>query len=256
MNKITNLYRMLYDEIPYFSSYLKSLGYDYGLLHKYKTRGWLDSPYKSVYVKPGGHISPLGIVYALQTQKNMNIHIGGISALILKGISEQVYNINELRNLHILSTKRIFVPQWVKKFAKEHNLKLNFMQNNIFKSEIGLTYFHYNKMEIMISSTERAVMEMLSMIRTRSDYFDALKYFELTGELRGEKLLGLLKNCNSVKCKRLFLYLSEKYEKDYIKKIDRNVIDLGRGTRRIINDKGKSVYIRDYDIEIPRETIF
>jgi hypothetical protein len=254
-NKIIELYKILSDEIPYFSSYLMELGYSYSLLQKYKKRGWIESLYKSVYIKPGSAISPLGIIYALQKQKNMKIHIGGTTALILKGISEQIYSIKEMKNFHILSSMRIFVPKWIKKFCSKNNLELNFKQLDIFKFEIGLTSFNYNKMNITISSTERAVLEMLSLIRTRNDYFDTLKYFELIGELRANVVMKLLENCRSIKSKRLFLYLSERYNKEYLQKINKNSIILGNGPRRIINDGSKSVYIQKYDIEIPREII-
>jgi len=254
-NKIIELYKILYDEIPYFSSYLMELGYSYSLLQKYKKRGWIESPYKSVYIKPGSYISPLGIIYSFQNQKNMKIHIGGTTALILKGISEQVYSISEMKNYYILSPVRIFVPKWIKRFCSKNNLKLNFKQLDIFEFEIGLTSFNYNKMNITISSTERAVLEMLSLIRTRNDYFDTLKYFELIGELRANVIMKLLENCRSIKSKRLFLYLSERYNKEYLQKINKNSIILGNGPRRIINEGSKSVYIQKYDIEIPMEII-
>ncbi len=254
-NKLIELYKILSDGVPYFSSYLIELGYSYSLLQKYKKRGWLESPYKSVYIKPGSRISPLGIIYAFQNQKNMKIHIGGITALILKGISEQIYPTEEMKKFYILYSMRIFVPKWVKRFCKKNNMDLNFKQLDIFKLEIGLTSFNYNKMNINISSTERAVLEMLSLIRTRNDYFDALKYFELVGELRTNVVVELLNNCRSIKSKRLFLYLSERYDKEYFKKINKNSIILGNGPRRIINDGSKSVYIQKYDIEIPQEVI-
>jgi hypothetical protein len=219
-NKIIELYKILSDDIPYFSSYLMELGYSYSLLQKYRKRGWIESLYKSVYVKPGSAISPLGIVYALQKQKNMKIHIGGTTALIFKGISEQIYSIKEMKNFHILASMRIFVPKWIKKYCSKNNLELNFKQLDIFKFEIGLTSFNYNKMNITISSTEK-----------------------------------LLENCRSIKSKRLFLYLSERYNKEYLQKINKNSIILGNGPRRIINDGSKSVYIQKYDIEIPREII-
>lgn len=254
--KIIKLYNMLLEEVPYFTSYLNLLGYSFGLLQKYKKNGWLDSPYKSVYIKPKGTISPLGIIYALQVQKNMKVHIGGISSLILKGISEQVYPITELKTYYVISLKRIFVPKWINKFCIDNNCKLRFIQQSIFKKDFYLVSFKYNKMNISISSTERAVFEMLSLIKTKNDYFDALKYFELLGELRADVVKHLLKECNSIKAKRLFLYLSEIYGKKYLEKIDKESINLGKGVRKIVNDGGKSVYIKNYNIEIPKGGYF
>lgn len=64
--------------------------------------------------------------------------------------------------------------------------------------------------------------------------------------LRSDLLQSLLENCSSVKAKRVFLYLAEKLNYDYLKKLDLSKIDLEKGKRQIILKN--SQYDKKYQI--------
>ena len=53
----------------------------------------------------------------------------------------------------------------------------------------------------------------------------------------------LLENCTSVKVKRLFLYLAEKSDHEWVKFLNKEIIDLGKGKRSFAK---KGVYVPQY----------
>ena len=68
--------------------------------------------------------------------------------------------------------------------------------------------------------------------------------------LRPALVQSLLEACQSVKVKRLFLYLAEKSNHDWFTYLDLSKIDLGSGKRSIVKD---GVYISRYQITVPKE---
>jgi len=66
--------------------------------------------------------------------------------------------------------------------------------------------------------------------------------------LRPDIVQGLLAECQSVKVKRLFLYMAEKHEHAWLSNLDLSKVDLGKGKRVIISN-GR--YDRKYQITVP-----
>jgi tRNA-binding EMAP/Myf-like protein len=58
-----------------------------------------------------------------------------------------------------------------------------------------------------------------------------------------------LEKCNSVRAKRVFLYVASTVNHNWYKKLDESKIDLGKGTRQIVVG---GEYIKKYDICVPR----
>ena len=80
-----------------------------------------------------------------------------------------------------------------------------------------------------------------------------LEVFELMeglNNLRPAAVQGLLESCNSVKVKRLFLYMAVKVGHEWFNRINRDQIDLGSGKRAVVKN---GVYISKYEITVPRE---
>ena len=59
------------------AAHLKSWGYSYDLLKKYKESGWIDSFGRGAYILSGDKVEWLGALFALQSQLGLNIHAGG-----------------------------------------------------------------------------------------------------------------------------------------------------------------------------------
>ena len=68
--------------------------------------------------------------------------------------------------------------------------------------------------------------------------------------LRPNQVQKLLEDCSSIKVKRLFLYLAEKANHNWVKHLNTERIDLGSGKRSIVKN---GVYDSKYKITVPVE---
>jgi hypothetical protein len=60
----------------------------------------------------------------------------------------------------------------------------------------------------------------------------------------------LLEQCTSVKVKRLFLYMANKAQHQWLTFVDQKKIDVGKGDRTIVK---RGIYNSDFQISIPKE---
>jgi len=102
----------------------------------------------------------------------------------------------------------------------------------------------------MISSPELAAMEMLYLIPNEQSFDEALKITEGLTTLRPQLVQSLLEECNSVKVKRLFLFMAEKSQHTWFKELNLTKLNLGSGKRMIIQN---GVLDKKYHITVPRE---
>ena len=100
----------------------------------------------------------------------------------------------------------------------------------------------------MLSCPERAAMEMLYLIPKQQLFGEAVLLMENLGQLRPAMVQALLEKCNSIKVKRLFLYLSERFQHTWLTGLDLNKIRLGHG-KRVIAQGGK--YNSKYLLSVP-----
>lgn len=67
--------------------------------------------------------------------------------------------------------------------------------------------------------------------------------------LRPASVQKLLEACNSIKVKRLFLYMADKANHDWVRYLNLDNVDLGSGKRSIVAD---GVYVAKYQITVPK----
>lgn len=85
-----------------------------------------------------------------------------------------------------------------------------------------------------MSSSERAVLEMLDEVPERKTFHQADMLMEGLRNLSPRKLQTLLVDCRSVKVKRLFFWFAEPHNHAWLPRVDRHDIDLGRGKRMLV----------------------
>ncbi|MGD9678866.1 MAG: type IV toxin-antitoxin system AbiEi family antitoxin domain-containing protein [Vulcanibacillus sp.] len=249
--KIQKINLLLSKGEPLFASYLKEMGYSSQLLSRYVKSKWLEMPYKGVYIKPKSAISIGGLLNALVYQKRISVHIAGLDALKLFGYFEQIAFVN--KTITIYSDKRIYIPKWVKKFEKENNIKIKLVCTNLFSDGMFISKSEYDRFILPVSIPERAVFEALNEVKSSAEYYEFLKVFEIIADLKSDYLDALLLKCNSVKVKRLFLYVSELTGKPYFKKLNLNKYDLGNGVRTLFLDEKQMKYNAKFKIMVPKE---
>ncbi|MGH7808572.1 MAG: type IV toxin-antitoxin system AbiEi family antitoxin domain-containing protein, partial [Thermodesulfobacteriota bacterium] len=96
-------------------------------------------------------------------------------------------------------------------------------------------------------------LEMLYYVPSKQGYDEASKIMESLLSLRPEIVQELVERCNSVKVKRLFLYIAEKHKLPWFSKLNLDRVDLGSGKRVIVEN---GVLDKKYKITVPAERAF
>ena len=142
------------------------------------------------------------------------------------------------------------VPKEIYPDGLEKIFRIISMHNIVlFKNDPDLETQSIENLKILVSSPEQAALELLALTPHAFDYEHAAHLIENLHFLRPELLQKLLQECTSIKVKRLFLYLAEKYQLPCFIHLKINQIDLGKG-KRMIGQGGE--YISTYQISVPK----
>jgi hypothetical protein len=229
------------------SQYLKKKNITSQDLKQYRKSGWIESIAKGVYKLKGDTIDWQGGVYGLQQEKD--IYIGGKSALQLKGLGH--YLAPEIRTLFLYSSSLTSLPKWFKNM--DWGINVYFTSLHLFNRTIedSFTGYKHKEFTLKISAPERAVLEMLYHVPLKQSFDEAMKIMESLTTLRPQLIQKLLEACNSVKVKRLFLYMAESQNHFWFEHLNLNNIDLGSGKRSIVKN---GVLNKKYLITVPGES--
>jgi len=230
------------------TTYLKKMGLNNDLLHRYVSSNWIERIGYGAYKKKYDSIEWQGALYCLQTQLNHSAHPGGKTALELHGLSHYIPFNPKIKIFGVSNEK---LPAW---FLNEHwDNAINYYSFDLFNIDLrpNLQTYDYKNFSILISSPELAAFEFLFHVPRKQSFDEAIKIFENLTTLRFEIVQTLLDNCKSIKVKRLFLYLAETSNHFWLKKINLDSVNLGSG-KRVIEAKGK--LDAKYKITVPRKT--
>jgi hypothetical protein len=119
-------------------------------------------------------------------------------------------------------------------------------------SQAGLTVQPWGHWDwpLTLSTPERAVIELLDELPDRESFHQADKLMEGLTNLSPRRLQKLLEDCKSVKVKRLFFFLAARHAHAWLKRIERERIDLGKGKRLLVRG-GK--LDPTYEITVPED---
>lgn len=230
MQNNTNLNQIL-QKIPHntivTSSWLEKQGVSRSLRCAYKKNGWLKSFGNGAYSKLNDNIELDGSIYALQQQLNFSFHVGGVSALAKLGIN---HNIAFNRKTYIYGCRAEKVPNW---FKENYSENIEIVKSEFLPPKLGLVDFVNKDFSIKISSQERAILEMIYLTPNKNSVKEIYQLMETMSILKPKLIQELLENCSSIKVKRVFLYLADKLNYPWFKKLDISKIDLGSGKRTI-----------------------
>jgi hypothetical protein len=79
---------------------------------------------------------------------------------------------------------------------------------------------------------ERAILEMIDELPNHESFHQVDTVIEGLVNLRPQLLRKLLRECKSVKVKRLFLWYADRHGHAWFKHLDQSSIDLGKGKRQ------------------------
>jgi len=215
------------------ASYLEKQGFSYNLLTRYKKSRWIQSFDRGVYKLFDDKIEWQGAIYTLQNQLMLNFHPGGKTALELKG---HAHYLSRIKKVFLFGIRQQSIPSWLQ--AHKFDVDFSITKTNLFPTDIpgSLSAHEFRDFSIKISSLERASMEMLYHVPAKVSFEEANLTTENLISLRPGLVQNLLESCNSIKVKRLFMYLAEKHDHTWVQKVDLSNVNFGEGKRSIVKN--------------------
>lgn len=214
------------------SGWLKEQGVYKQLADSYTDSGWLERIGRGAYKRKGDDIIWAGGVYALQKLLNLPVHVGGKTALELQGMGHYI-RMSEREQVILWKTPDVRLPSWFQDYNWEAQLAVR--SATLFEEDVdAFTTSNMNQIELEVSSAERAILEYLYDVPKHEGFDEANYIMEGLPSLRPSVLQRLLVACNSIRVKRLFMYLAEYHDHSWFKRLDSSEIDFGKGKREII----------------------
>lgn len=213
----------------------------------YVHSGWLVRLGHQVYKKANTEVDWSGALLAIQNQLKLPIHIGGKSALTLLGRAHFI-SMQGTRQIILFAKPNTNIPQW---FFDESVWGVKFLvyQPLLFKYEsTSITEIWVNNSKVLVSSPELAILEMLYLLPHHESFEEVTLIMKGLTQLRPIVIQTLLENCCSVKVKRLFLSLANKYKLPWLDDINLDNVNLGKG-KYVVGDGGS--YDSKYQISLP-----
>ncbi len=220
------------------SAWLTANGISPQLVRKYVASGWLRPLARGVYARPAQPVAWQGIILGLQCLGGCPLHVGGISALNLQGHAHYLPLSGETR-IHLWShaLDSISLPAWVTAVQLPQEVLLQ--SGRLFELETGTEGLKevptgLRDWQLTVAAPERAIMEMLSLVdETAASFTHAAELFEGLTVLRPGVMQRLLEGCRSIKVRRLFLFLADRQDYAWCRKLQLERIGLGSGKRMV-----------------------
>jgi hypothetical protein len=226
-SKIQNILKLWPDGAILTQSWLNKNGVSKQLSNYFTKSGWLDKVGVGAYKKANNTVSWVGGVFAIQHGDYQLVHIGGLTALELMGESHFVPRGQtrvDLFNGAVPTPKRS-LPKWLTSYF--NNVNFSFNRNILFNTEEGIIKYKHENLLISISSSERAILEILSLVPEKVTLEHAFLIVENKYNLRDDLLQELLECCTSILTKRLFLHLAKRCELPCFSRINVENINIG-----------------------------
>ncbi len=254
--KVNRLASLLEEGLLASTSWLEEHGYSRPLLGKYVDSGWLESPARGVYRRPGPPLKWQHVVASLQLLHGSFSHVGGRTALEQQGLGHYV-QMGGAQPI-LLYGPGVF-PAWVKELGLKESfatrLDAMFAPLRVWRDkkgvlrdfgdrpvdtrrldEMGLREVPWGAWDwkLVHSTEERAILELLQEVPVRESVYEADVRLQGLANLRPQRLMALLEACSSVKVKRLFLALAERHAHAWFKHLEPDRLDLGSGKRMLV----------------------
>lgn len=258
--KLNYLERLLDGGLLVDSKFLSQKGYATNLVRYYVVTGRLEQVTRGVYRRKPGEaewqreISKLNwqqVVASLQTVLLRDpLYLGGLSALELHGFAHFVQQGAPL--VHLYGPKP--PPRWIHRLPLEakfayHNDRTLFRND---PSHRGLTQGSWSEgmlalvedyhvrdswgprgWPLTLSTPERAILELLDELPNDESFHHVDQVFGGLATLVPRRVDRLLRDCASIKVKRLFLFFASRHRHAWAGKLSPQDYELGTGNRVI-----------------------
>lgn len=231
-----------------------------GSAHDYHREGWLERVARGVYRRPYPNAETKDdqdwktTLLSAQWIMGYDFHVGGMTALTLDGHNHYL-GLGHSANVYLYGD----VPSWFSRLRVDAHFLLR--RRQLFGSnrdgiedddfDPAATKAH-NPWDwpLRRSTPERAVLEALNELPDQESFHKIDMLFQGLSTLRPGRLSNLLRQCKSVKVKRLFFLFADRHSHRWLAHIDRTEISLGSGPRMLV--EGGS-YAAKYQLVVPDE---
>jgi hypothetical protein len=266
--KLNQLERLLPEGLLVDARWLEARGYSRALRSQYVSSGWLKSPLRGVYWRPRGVLRWEQVVISLQALLGHPVSVGGRTALEMRGYSHYLYHAQQA--VHLYTDRKL--PSWLSKLPDMpafvvHNRSRFLPALPAYSDKLSLNLAVEGKQPrlpgaldiddwgpwrwpLVRSSLERAILELIDELPNNISFDMVDKFMEGLVTLRPRKLQALLEEAQSVKVKRLFFFFADRHRHQWLGRIERGNIDLGKG-KRMIARGGK--LDKPYQITVPED---
>lgn len=213
---------------------------------QYVRSGWLVRIVPGIYRFSGAAPTLYGALASMDEQIGLNYRIAASSALDLHGYTHYLSLGQPQAHIVTPSDKRL--PKWMSNY--KWDMVLREFSTKVFNRMTGVATIERNGMTLCVSSPELAVLESLHLSPEVYNLMDVFYLMESLTTLRASLVTQLLEQCSSVKVKRLFLYMAEKANHAWFRRLNLENVTLGAGTRSFAKGGVKNA---KYNIVVPRE---
>jgi len=234
--------------------------------HYYVKKGWLKGETQGLYRRPYAASENQQIksdwkttILSMQTLMRYDVHIGSETALNVAGFRHYL-RMSKAEDVYLYGT----APSWIKRIKTDYHFILR--SRKLFNDEtLGLKdafSVQDNRRNIntditppwewplIMSSPERAILEMLKELPKQTSFHNVDMIFESLTNLKPSLVERLLLSCQSIKTKRLFFVFADRHKHAWWKHVRKEQINLGKGPRSLIKDGGIHP---NYHISVPKD---
>lgn len=246
--KLMNMLEQWPSGLVVTTPWFKELSISGQLVQRYTKSGWIESLGRGAYKKTNDEVTWYGGLISLQQQLFIKAHLGGATALSIKGVSHYVRFGKE--KIFVFSPLNQKLPKWYLNY--DWGNPIEHVNTSFLPEGLAVNKYEIREMSIETSSVERAILECLYLSPKRFDLLECYQILEGQMTLRPAVVQDLLEKCSSIRVKRLFLYMVDKAGLPVLKHLQLDKIDLGKGDRAI---EKNGVYNSKYKISIPKELV-
>ncbi len=248
--KLNSILKLWPNRTVAVSSWLKERGVYAQLADRYQKSGWIESIGHGAFIHAGDQVDWMGGLYALQEELGLPIHVGARTALQLHG-EAHFLSMGEGHPVFLFSHKR-FLPKWFKQYDWKTPIHHIYANCFLFKEEVGLTSKDVHSYSIKLSTREMAMFEVLYLIGKHESYQNSALLMEGLNNLRPQLVQELLEKTSSIKVKRLFMHLAERFNHPWLRYVDVSKVNFGKG-KRVIEEGGE--FDNKYNISVPKVSL-
>lgn len=232
------------------ASHLRAAGISTSLQQHYLRSGWLVRVGRGAHRLASARTDWRSAVRALQEQAGLPIHVGGGTALALRGRAHQLA-LGEgagPQPVELFGPPRWHLPAWVA--AVDPTREPEAVRTGMLPMGLGVERLSVEGVELRVASAERAVLEVL--FRTPAAVLPEAARHLVEGlvDLRPTRVTALLEACTLRRVVRLFVLLAERAGHPWWRRVDLGGVERGGGKLRI-GGVEPHVYVAEHRLSVP-----